>query len=44
MGDRSGGSVLTLIAWGMDRELREVLDIVRDELETLATDDEPGDE
>jgi hypothetical protein len=40
--DRSTPGPLTLVAWGMDRELREVFGLVRSRLEEIA--EEEGDE
>src|SRR5881394_1069495 len=40
--EEAGGppaDVLAFVAWGMDRELREVLDLVRSKLEEIAEDD-----
>ncbi len=36
------GEILTFVVWGMDRELREVFDLVRSKLEEVAEDE--GDE
>jgi hypothetical protein len=44
--DASGppGDILALVAWGMDRELREVFELVRSKLEEIAEEqDEDAD-
>jgi hypothetical protein len=38
------GEILTLVAWGMDRELREVFDLVRSKLEEIAEEQDEDDD
>src|SRR5262249_20888351 len=37
------GDILALLAWGMDRELREVFELVRARLEEIAEDEDDAD-
>jgi hypothetical protein len=37
------GEILAFVAWGMDRELREVFGLVRTRLEEIAEDEDDGD-
>jgi hypothetical protein len=41
---RPPGDILALVAWGMDRELREVFELVRARLEEIAEGQEADDE
>ena len=41
---RTPADILALVAWGMDRELREVFELVRAKLEEIAEDQEADDE
>jgi hypothetical protein len=38
------GDILAFVAWGMDREMREVFELVRAKLEEIAEDQESDDE
>jgi hypothetical protein len=38
------GEILAFVAWGIDRELREVFDLVRSKLEEIAEEEDADDE